>query len=159
LLFLLPRTVDENELQVSINRLAVILELLPNKSNVTGDLELIPIAFETLALLLNLNAGASVPLEYVKQLTLSYLLALMNEARASQVAVDESVVRVDLLVQCIRISDNPQTHNHALLLMAAIALMYPEKVLQNCMPVFTFMGASVLRQDDNYSFHVIKQVW
>ncbi|KAF9969190.1 HEAT repeat-containing protein 1, partial [Actinomortierella ambigua] len=38
-----------------------------------------------------------------------------------------------------------------------MAARYPEKVLHNIMPVFTFMGANVLRQDDNYSFHVIQQ--
>ena len=30
-----------------------------------------------------------------------------------------------------------------------------EKVLHNVMSVFTFMGASVVRQDDSYSFEVI----
>jgi U3 small nucleolar RNA-associated protein 10 len=41
--------------------------------------------------------------------------------------------------------------------MAAIASVYPDPVLSNIMPVFTFMGANVLRQDDNYSFLVIQQ--
>lgn len=56
------------------------------------------------------------------------------------------------------VTGNPQTHNQSLLLMATIASLYPERVLHNIMPVFTFMGANVLRQDDNYSFQVIQQV-
>jgi hypothetical protein len=30
-------------------------------------------------------------------------------------------------------------------------------VLHNIMAIFTFMGTTVMRQDDNYSFHVIQQ--
>ena len=30
-----------------------------------------------------------------------------------------------------------------------------EKVLHNIMPIFTFMGASIMRLDDSYSFQVI----
>jgi U3 small nucleolar RNA-associated protein 10 len=42
-------------------------------------------------------------------------------------------------------------------LLAELAIVHPDLVLQNIMSVFTFMGASVLRQDDSYSFHVIQQ--
>lgn len=33
--------------------------------------------------------------------------------------------------------------------------LFQEKVLHNVMSIFTFMGASVVRQDDSYSFEVI----
>ncbi|RKP27160.1 hypothetical protein SYNPS1DRAFT_27180 [Syncephalis pseudoplumigaleata] len=71
--------------------------------------------------------------------------------------LDASRVRVDLVVQCLRSTSNPQIHGQALLLLASLASVQPDLVLQNIMPVFTFMGASVLRQDDNYSFHIIQQ--
>ncbi|KAJ3337589.1 HEAT repeat-containing protein 1, partial [Kappamyces sp. JEL0680] len=71
--------------------------------------------------------------------------------------LSEDVLRADLVVQCIRVTENPQTHNAALLLLAAIGLTHPQVVLLNIMPVFTFMGANILRQDDNYSFHVVQQ--
>ena len=96
-------------------------------------------------------------MEYVKQLLLSSLLAIISLALESGVQVDERNFRVDLIIQCIRTSENPQTHNYALLLMATIASVHPDPVLSNIMPVFTFMGANVLRQDDNYSFLVIQQ--
>ena len=35
------------------------------------------------------------------------------------------------------------------------AFFFQEKVLHNVMSIFTFMGASVVRQDDSYSFEVI----
>ncbi|KAJ2893519.1 snoRNA-binding rRNA-processing protein utp10, partial [Coemansia aciculifera] len=35
--------------------------------------------------------------------------------------------------------------------------MHPHVVLHHVMAIFTFMGANVVRQDDEYSFHVIQQ--
>ena len=60
-----------------------------------------------------------------------------------------------LIVQCIRVSNNPQTHHQALLLLSLAAQLFPSHVLHNIMAIFTFMGTSVLRQDDAYSFQVI----
>lgn len=99
--------------------------------------------------------------------------------------LDEEKFSVELVVQCIRTSDMPQTHHHGLLLLGAAAAIFPvsthslarlcniscsdhrriiitlvyslaqEKVLHNIMPIFTFMGANVMRLDDAYSFQVI----
>ena len=38
-----------------------------------------------------------------------------------------------------------------------IPFSFQEKVLHNIMSIFTFMGMSVLRQDDTYSFQIIKR--
>lgn len=48
--------------------------------------------------------------------------------------------------------------NSALLLVSALAKVTPELILHSIMPVFTFMGANVLRQDDDFSAYVVKQV-
>jgi U3 small nucleolar RNA-associated protein 10 len=45
----------------------------------------------------------------------------------------------------------------ALLLLSSIALLQPQKIIGSVMPIFTYMGASALRQDDNYTFHVIQK--
>lgn len=66
--------------------------------------------------------------------------------------------RVDSLIACIRTSTNPQVHNRTLLLLSELAQIVPELILHHVMPIFTFMGANVLRQDDEYSAHVIEQV-
>ena len=63
------------------------------------------------------------------------------------------------MIACVRTSTNPQVHNRALLLLAALAQVVPDLILNHVMPIFTFMGASVLRQDDEYSAHVIEQVF
>ena len=55
-------------------------------------------------------------------------------------------------------ADNPQTFQQALLLMATLARLTPDSVLQNIMPVFTFMGSNVFHRDDTYSFTVVQKV-
>lgn len=41
------------------------------------------------------------------------------------------------------------------MIFGAFFFFFQEKVLHNVMSIFTFMGASVVRQDDSYSFEVI----
>lgn len=55
-------------------------------------------------------------------------------------------------------SDNPQTFHQALLLVSSLAHLAPGAVLRNVMPIFTFMGSSILHRDDEYSFKVVKKV-
>lgn len=42
--------------------------------------------------------------------------------------VDEEKFNVELIVQCIRLSEMPQTHHHALLLLGTIAGIFPVSV-------------------------------
>jgi U3 small nucleolar RNA-associated protein 10 len=57
------------------------------------------------------------------------------------------------------VSENPQTFNQALLLIANLVKLIPEVVLQTVMPVFTFMGSHVFQRDDSYSFNVVQKVF
>lgn len=63
-----------------------------------------------------------------------------------------------MLISSHLVSDNTQTFHQALLLMAALARLTPDSVLQNIMPVFTFMGSNIFHRDDTYSFRVVQQV-
>jgi U3 small nucleolar RNA-associated protein 10 len=69
----------------------------------------------------------------------------------------QASVRADLLIDCIRHSTSPQVQNGALLLIASLASWVPELVLHNLMPIFTFIGSTLLRQKDDYSAHVVDQ--
>ena len=71
--------------------------------------------------------------------------------------MDTSAFRIDSLVSCIRASSNPQVHNRTLLLLSELARFAPNLILNHVMPLFTFMGSSVLRQDDDYTSLVIEQ--
>jgi hypothetical protein len=137
--------------------LVTILEILEYKT-ITNGVQLAKPLFDVLSALISANLSDSpVSLEYVNQLILSALTRIVQTMEEQKIQPAASHLQVHLVVQCIRSTSNPQTHNSALLLMAAIASLDPESVLHNIMPVFTFMGANVLRQDDNYSFQVIQQ--
>ncbi|KAJ1936451.1 snoRNA-binding rRNA-processing protein utp10, partial [Linderina pennispora] len=103
------------------------------------------------------QAKELVSIDYLKQLVLTMLTRIFDEANKAGALIEESVVRVDVIVQSIRTSSSPQTHNQTLLLLAAVAVQHPQAVLHHVMAIFTFMGANVLRQDDEYSFRVIHQ--
>lgn len=142
---------------VDLYELVTVLELVESKT-IKKDETLVKSLFEVLTAMVNADLRDSpVSLEYINQLLMSALTRIIHHAEEKGSTIEESALRVDIVVQCIRITGNPQTHNQALLLMATIASMFPECVLHNIMPVFTFMGANVLRQDDNYSFQVIQQ--
>ena len=72
--------------------------------------------------------------------------------------LDRSAVRADLIIDCFRTTSNPQVQQAALVLMSSLATIVPELIIHNVMPVFTFMGTSVLRQSDDYSAYVVDQV-
>uniref|UniRef100_A0A8P4KTT5 HEAT repeat-containing protein 1 n=1 Tax=Dicentrarchus labrax TaxID=13489 RepID=A0A8P4KTT5_DICLA len=151
--------VDPEGGAVSWQRVTLILELLQHKKKLKRAQMLVPVLFSLLASL-EPCSGDHTNMEYTKQLLLSCLLNVCHKLSPDGGAVgadvlDEDKFSVELVVQCIRASDMPQTHHHALLLLGTAATIFPEKVLHNIMPIFTFMGANIMRLDDAYSFRVI----
>lgn len=137
-----------------------LLELIQNKKKLVNVHLLLPSLFDLLKRCLDFEEQA--PVEYVKQLILSCILHVCNKLSTERSVPLEDVpgntIDVELVVQCIRASQNPQTHHHALLVLSQLAGMLPEQVLHNIMAIFTFMGSSILRQDDSYSFQIISKV-
>ncbi|XP_019382662.1 PREDICTED: HEAT repeat-containing protein 1 isoform X1 [Gavialis gangeticus] len=143
-------------------RVTLILELLQHKKKLKHPQALVPTLFNLLARCLEPSTSEDENLEYTKQLILSCLLNICQKlspdgSRIQSDTLDKEKFNVELIVQCIRVSEMPQTHHHALLLLGAVAGMFPDKVLHNIMPIFTFMGANVMRLDDTYSFQVISK--
>ncbi|NXD21175.1 HEAT1 protein, partial [Spelaeornis formosus] len=143
-------------------RVMLILELLQHKKKLRHPQALVPALFNLLSRCLEPMASEEENMEYTKQLILSCLLNICHKLSSDGSKVpadilDKEKFNVELIVQCIRISKMPQTHHHALLLLGAVAGMFPDKVLHNIMPIFTFMGANVLRLDDTYTFQVINK--
>ncbi|KAJ2388137.1 snoRNA-binding rRNA-processing protein utp10 [Coemansia sp. RSA 2611] len=134
--------------------LGTLLEYMQCSPTLVHNPTLVPALFSLLSAFVS-DVGAST--EYAKQLVLGMLTRICDEANVAGVVIAESFMRVDVIVQVIRTSVRPQTHNQTLLLLAAVAAMHPQVVLHHVMAIFTFMGANVLRQDDEYSFHVIQQ--
>uniref|UniRef100_A0A671PAI0 HEAT repeat-containing protein 1 n=1 Tax=Sinocyclocheilus anshuiensis TaxID=1608454 RepID=A0A671PAI0_9TELE len=124
---------------VSWPRVTLILELLQHKKKLRRAQCLVPALFNLLS-------------RYVKGIEILHLCMCVCID-----VLEEDKFNVELVVQCVRMSDMPQTHHHALLLLGALAGIFPEKVLHNIMPIFTFMGSNIMRLDDTYSFQVINK--
>uniref|UniRef100_A0AAY4AU42 HEAT repeat-containing protein 1 n=1 Tax=Denticeps clupeoides TaxID=299321 RepID=A0AAY4AU42_9TELE len=151
----------QEELASAWQRVTLILELLQHKKKLKRPQMLVPALFNLLSrYCFEADAAQLGNMEYTKQLILSCLLNIcqkLSPAGKPINVLDEDKMNVELVVQCIRVSDKPQTHHHALLLLGTIAGIFPEKVLHNIMPIFTFMGANIMRLDDSYSFQVINK--
>ncbi|XP_018325766.1 HEAT repeat-containing protein 1 [Agrilus planipennis] len=133
-----------------------VLEILQEKKKLTNYIHLLPVLFELLKKCLDFDEQSNV--EYAKQLILSTILHLCSKSETEAEKMPENVFNMELVVQCIRASQNPQTHHHALLLLSYAASVVPDQVLHHIIAVFTFMGSSVLRHDDAYSFQIISKI-
>ncbi|KAF2120311.1 hypothetical protein BDV96DRAFT_485905 [Lophiotrema nucula] len=97
-------------------------------------------------------------LVYLQSLVLGSINDMVPTIKEQQDQAEyQASVRADLLIECIRHSASPQIQNAALLLVGSLASWVPEVVLHNLMPIFTFMGSNLLRQQDDYSAHVVDQ--
>uniref|UniRef100_A0A8B9K3U5 HEAT repeat-containing protein 1 n=1 Tax=Astyanax mexicanus TaxID=7994 RepID=A0A8B9K3U5_ASTMX len=135
------------ESAVSWPRVTLVLELLQHKKKLKRAQILVPTLFSLLSRYDHANMFILI---YRRVLFLLAVLIYRD-------ILDEDKFSVELVVQCVRTSDMPQTHHHALLLLGTAAGIFPEKVLHNIMPIFTFMGANIMRLDDTYSFQVISR--
>lgn len=140
--------------QSNLSVLIAFLEFLHFSSKIENVLDLVPKVVLLLNGLLNFTVTN---VEYPKQLILTILDTLLQNHQNAADQLSEEMLRADLIVQCIRVTENPQTHNSALSLLSTLGKTHPQVVLMNIMPVFTFMGATVLRHDDNYSFNVVQR--
>ncbi|PYH46923.1 snoRNA-binding rRNA-processing protein UTP10 [Aspergillus saccharolyticus JOP 1030-1] len=148
---------DEAQLSKLMEKTTFILELV-DSSNPESHPELADGLFQTLAALHHFKSQIQSGMSYLLSLTLGSLLAIVNKSKQTAKAqFDTSVIRADLVVDCVRTTDSPQVQNAALLLVAGLSIIAPELVLHSVMPIFTFMGSSVLRKDDDYSVSVIDQ--
>lgn len=136
------------------------LELLQNKQNISDGHLLIPSLFAILQKCLQFEDQSGV--EYAKQLVLSCIhhlcVTIAPNGESNKNLISEKSLKIEPVVQCIRGTQNPQTHHHALQLLSHLARLLPDQVLHNMMDIFTFMGSSVVRHDDAYSFQIITNV-
>ncbi|KAJ6235891.1 heat repeat-containing protein [Anaeramoeba flamelloides] len=107
--------------------------------------------------------------EYCKQLILGFISNISNELedlvfQNNKKKNDHGLLKkygkyyqINLLVDCMKIGDNPQTHNQALLTLSSIAKLYPHKVVKQIVNIFSYLGEHTLKRDDNYTFIVIEK--
>lgn len=148
---------DPEQLAAAIKKVTFVLQLI-HSSQPGSHPELLRGLFNTLAELQHFKAQVASELAYLQGLVLECLLAILQTHKTKPgYKVDKTAIRADLLVDCIQKTTSPQVQNAALLLVASLAESSPELVLHSVMPIFTFIGSSVLRQNDEYSAHVITQ--
>ncbi|KAJ0181615.1 hypothetical protein K1T71_002337 [Dendrolimus kikuchii] len=137
-----------------------LLEYVQTKKKMELDTPFVSILFNLLKKCLRFEEQSYV--EYTKQLVLSalwyYCKKYVDDKNKEQIKAMKTAFDVEIVVQCIRGTQNPQTHHHALILLSHAAYMLPEQVLHHTMEIFTFMGSSVLRHDDAYSFQIITKI-
>ncbi|KAJ4288529.1 snoRNA-binding rRNA-processing protein utp10 [Kalmusia sp. IMI 367209] len=140
-----------------LRRLTLVLELL-DSSNPAEHTVLFRNLFTILDDLQQLKQQSGSDLVYLQSLIFSSLTPMVNRLKEEkETSQAQAAVRADLLIECIRHSTSPQVQNAALLLIGSLASWVPELILHNLMPIFTFIGSSLLRQQDDYSAHVVDQ--
>lgn len=145
------------ETSALLNKITFVLELIQG-SRPEDHPQLLHSLFSTLSDLQYLRNLVGSELGYLQNLVLSSLLAMIPAYKNNKdLQIDASVGHWDVLVTCIQRSSSPAVQNAALLLVASLAKTAPDVVLHSVMPIFTFMGSSVLRQADDYSSHVVNQ--
>ncbi|KAH7128267.1 hypothetical protein B0J11DRAFT_566908 [Dendryphion nanum] len=145
------------DLSKLLSRLTLTLEIVES-SNPAEHPELLADLFRLLGELQQLKQHSGSELVYLQSLILGSLTPIVNTIKSLSNATEyQQSVRVDLLIDCIRHSTSPQVQNAALLLIASLASWLPELVLHNLMPIFTFIGSTLLKQNDDYSAHVVDQ--
>ncbi|KAK0711223.1 hypothetical protein B0H67DRAFT_493893 [Lasiosphaeris hirsuta] len=155
-----PRSIglqSSPELNATLSKITFVLELV-QESNPEKHPEMLPSLFTALSDLQHLRTLVGSELGYLQNLVLSSLLAMIPAYKNNKnLTIDASVGHGDILATCIQQSSSPTVINAALLLVASLAKAAPDVVLHSVMPIFTFMGSSVLRQADDYSAHVVNQ--
>ncbi|KPM42772.1 U3 small nucleolar RNA-associated protein 10 [Neonectria ditissima] len=145
------------ELSQALRKVTYVLQLVENSEPVEHP-ELLDGLFTALSELQHFRTVVGSELGYLQNLILRSVLAMMPAYKANKkLKIDSSGGYGDLLVNCIQKSSSPVVQNAALLLIASLATTAPNLVLHSVMPIFTFMGTSVLRQSDDYSAHVVSQ--
>ncbi|XP_076648122.1 HEAT repeat containing 1 homolog l(2)k09022 [Halictus rubicundus] len=129
-----------------------LLEFVQSADNIEQEELLYPILFDLLKTCLSFEEQS--PIEYTNQL----LLSTIHRLAVKKLPISDAHLQVDMITQCIRTSRNPQTHHHALLVLVELLKIVDVRcALYTIMPIFTFMGSSVVRQDDAYSIQIISK--
>lgn len=140
-----------------LKKTTLILEAL-ERNDIQGDVRLLSQLFVILSEILTLGADSSLPVNYTQQVLANCMIRIVTELKSQKdLKLDSNSMRVDIIVSAIRSSSSQQVQNRFLLLVANLATLDSNIVLHSVMPIFTFMGANTIRQDDEFSAHVIQQ--
>ncbi|KAF2816538.1 uncharacterized protein BDZ99DRAFT_407438 [Mytilinidion resinicola] len=152
-------TPDPKDIGRALRRVTFVLELI-EASKPEEHPELLRGLFHILGELHQFRSHSGSNLVYLQSPIIRSLLSIVERLKDGQEpAEDHSAIRADLLVDCIRHSSSPEVQNAALLLISSLASWKPvaHLVLHTLMPIFTFMGSTLLRQSDDNSAYVVNE--
>ncbi|XP_050695714.1 HEAT repeat-containing protein 1-like [Eriocheir sinensis] len=141
--------------QQSWEKLQLMLETLTIMKDLQRPWLLVAPLTHWLNMTLTLDLTSTTLLQQQILSTLLHLLEKCVEELSEEEVSQRVQVNVEVIVACVRASLSHDTHRRALLILALCARIVPDAVLHNMMAIFTFMGTSLLRRDDAYSFEVI----
>ncbi len=148
---------DSGRLAAARNKASFVLGLVQSSKPETHP-ELLESLFTTLSNVQHLGTLSGSELGFLLGLVLASLNKMMPAYRNNKdLKIDASVGHGDILATCIQKSSSPTVINEALLLVASLARVAPEVVLHSVMPIFAFMGSSVLKHADEYSALVVNK--
>ncbi|OAX34660.1 hypothetical protein K503DRAFT_428951 [Rhizopogon vinicolor AM-OR11-026] len=142
---------SHGNIEERMSMLTFLAEILGTKE-LPGSLDLLTQLLDTLGKIIHHDSPVTSDTSYTCQM----LMAAVGESSSKMKEPPARPIRLDILVEIIRVSENPQTFHQALLLMASLARLTPDSVIHNIMPIFTFMGTNVFHRDDSYSFKVVQ---
>lgn len=149
--------ISKDKINAAIRRITLVLELV-EESKPERHSELLKGLFYFLSELHHYKILLDSELVYLQGLIINGLLDVVNGLKSTaNKDIDRSVIRADLIVECVRTTSSTQVHHASLLLMSALASWAPDLVLHSVMPLFTFMSSTILKQGDDYSAHVTDQ--
>ncbi|KAI5848875.1 armadillo-type protein [Tricharina praecox] len=143
----------EEQIAAAVRRITIVAEILDGQEP-RNHASVLATLFSVLG---DLGSVEFSGITYLQSILLSCARDIIKGYKATNTDLNSSSVRADVLVSCIRSTTSPQVQNSALLLLSDLADISPDTVKHSVMPIFTFMGANTLRQDDEYSAHVIEQ--
>lgn len=141
--------------EIHLRKLTVILETL-DKSHITGTEALLESLFVILFDLENLHLDGGLPALYALETLTSCMINAIDSMKEQGIH-EISNIRADILVSALRNSSSPQVQNKLLLVIGALATLNSEVILHSIMPIFTFMGAHSIRQDDEFTSQVVQK--
>ncbi|CDF89203.1 probable U3 small nucleolar RNA-associated protein 10 [Zygosaccharomyces bailii ISA1307] len=140
--------------ELHLKKLTIILETL-NISKANGSDSLLSTLLSLLSDLETLEQDGGLPVLYTQEVLASCMLRTIHSIEQSSLPKPKHV-QADVVVSAIRSSQSPQVQNKLLLVVGALASLDFETVLHSVMPIFTFMGAHSIRQDDEFTSNVVE---
>ncbi|CDO96334.1 unnamed protein product [Kluyveromyces dobzhanskii CBS 2104] len=142
--------------EAHLKKMTIILETL-DKLKPKGSENLLNALFNLLSDLETLDHDGGLPVLYAQETLSSCLLNTISSLKDNNSTIKLPSIRADILVASIRASNSPQMQNKLLLVIGALESISPETILHSVMPIFTFMGAHTIRQDDEFSSLVVEK--